>query len=65
MGTALLRHLLRMAQRMGFAEVVGVVLADNTSMLHLLDATDLHWDSTIDSGVRTMRAQLPADHPPP
>ena len=64
-GTALLRHLLRMAHHMGFAEVVGVVLADNTGMLHLLDATDLHWNSSIDSGVRTMRAQLPADLPPP
>jgi hypothetical protein len=49
---------------MGFAEVVGVVLADNTGMLHLLEATDLHWNSSIDSGVRTMRAPLPADHPP-
>ena len=63
-GTALLRHLLRMAHHMGFAEAVGVVLADTTGMLHLLDATDLHRNSSIDSGVRTMRAQLPADHPP-
>jgi AcrR family transcriptional regulator/L-amino acid N-acyltransferase YncA len=64
-GTALLRHLLRVAQRMGFAEVVGVVLADNTGMLHLLEATDLHWSSSIDSGVRTMRTQLPTDLLPP
>ena len=64
-GTALLNHLIRMAQHMGFAEVVGVVLADNTGMLHLLDATDLHWSTSIDSGVRTMRAPLPADHQPP
>ena len=36
-----------------------------TALLRLFEATDLHWNSTIDSGVRTMRAHLPADHPPP
>lgn len=63
-GSALLRHLIRMAQGMGFAEVVAIVLADNTGMLHLLEATDLDWSSTIESGVRTLRAQLPAHHLP-
>lgn len=64
-GTALLRHQLRTAERMGFAEVVGTVLADNAGMLHLLEATDLHWNSTVESGVVTMRAPLPANHAPP
>jgi hypothetical protein len=45
--------------------VGGVVLADNAGMLHLLEATDLHWSSTINSGVQTLRAQHATDDPPP
>ena len=57
-GTLLLRHELDLARRLGFEEVVAVVLAENAGMLHLLERTDLAWTSTIDSGLATWRAPL-------
>ncbi|HEX6886753.1 MAG TPA: GNAT family N-acetyltransferase [Candidatus Nanopelagicales bacterium] len=59
LGRVLLRHQLAFAQRLGFTEVVAVVLAENTGMLRLLESTGLHWSSSIDSGVATWRAALP------
>jgi L-amino acid N-acyltransferase YncA len=58
-GTALLRRQVQMAARLGFTEVVAVVLAENTGMLRLLEATDLAWHSSVDSGTITLRAALP------
>ena len=42
-GTRLTRHLISVAQRMGFAHLVAYVLADNIGMLTLLARTDLEW----------------------
>ena len=61
-GTALLRRQLALAQRLGFREVVAVVLAENSAMLKLLERTPLAWRSTVESGVATWRAPLPDPH---
>ncbi len=62
-GSALLRRLVRLAQRLEFEEVVAVVLADNTGMLRLLDRMGLDWTSRVEEGLTTMRASLPGAHP--
>ena len=58
-GTRLLRHMLELAERLGFQEVVGAVLAENTGMLRVLEATGLDWARELEEGVLTMRAPLP------
>ncbi len=58
-GTRLLRHMLALAERLGFQEVVGTVLPDNAPMLHVLEATGLDWARSIEEGVLTVRAPLP------
>jgi RimJ/RimL family protein N-acetyltransferase len=58
-GTRLLRHMLELAERIGFLEVVAIVLAQNTDMLRLLEATRLDWTREIEDAVLTMRAPLP------
>ncbi|MGB7982192.1 MAG: GNAT family N-acetyltransferase [Candidatus Nanopelagicales bacterium] len=58
-GTALLHRLLRLAEEMGFSAVVAVVLADNASMVRMLDRTGLDWTRRFEEGVVTMRAPLP------
>jgi RimJ/RimL family protein N-acetyltransferase len=62
-GTALLRRLVRLAERLEFAEVVAIVLADNTGMLRLLDRTGLTWTSRVEEGMVTMRAPLTGPGP--
>lgn len=57
-GTALLRMQLRMAERMGFSEVVAVVLTENRGMTQMLERTGLTWRTTIEAGSSTMRARL-------
>ncbi len=57
-GTALLRRQLRIAERMGFTEVVAVVLADNGGMRRMLERTGLSWTTNIEDGSATMRANL-------
>ncbi len=57
-GSVLLRHEIDLARRLGFSEVVAVVLAENSGMLALLERSGLDWSSTIDSGVATWRAPL-------
>lgn len=57
-GTRLLRRMLHLAVRLGFTEVVASVLADNASMLRLLDDTSLEWSSRVEDGVRILRAPL-------
>ena len=59
-GTHLLRHMLDLAERLGFDEVVGTVLAQNNEMLRVLDATRLAWSRQVEDGVLTLRAPLPA-----
>ncbi len=57
-GSALLRRLVRLAQRLEFEEVVAVVLADNTGMLRLLTRMGLVWTSRVEDGMTTLRAPL-------
>jgi RimJ/RimL family protein N-acetyltransferase len=59
LGTAMLRHQVALAQRLGFTEVLAVVLAENSGMLELLRRTGLTWQQTIESGTATWRAPLP------
>jgi RimJ/RimL family protein N-acetyltransferase/AcrR family transcriptional regulator len=57
-GRRLLKRMLDLASHLGFAEVVAIVLANNGGMLHLLNDSGLDWASSIERGVRTMRAPL-------
>jgi AcrR family transcriptional regulator/RimJ/RimL family protein N-acetyltransferase len=57
-GTALLRRQIRMAERMGFTEVVAVVLTENGAMTRMLERTGLAWTTQIEEGSSTMRAPL-------
>jgi AcrR family transcriptional regulator/RimJ/RimL family protein N-acetyltransferase len=57
-GSVLMRHEIDLARRLGFSEVVAVVLAENAGMLALLERSGLDWTSTIDSGLATWRAPL-------
>ena len=59
-GTRLLRHMLELAERLGFTDVVGTVLAENTGMQRVLEATGLDWTRELDESVLTMRARLPS-----
>ena len=59
-GTRLIRHMLELAERLGFTDVVGTVLAENTGMQRVLDATGLDWTRDLDESVLTMRARLPS-----
>ncbi len=59
-GTRLLRHMLELAERLGFTEVVGTVLAENAGMQRVLEATGLDWTRELDESVLTMRARLPS-----
>jgi RimJ/RimL family protein N-acetyltransferase len=65
-GTALLRRQLKLAERMGFGQVMAVVLADNGSMRRMLERTGLDWTTRIEDGSATMRAPLAhAEQAPP
>jgi RimJ/RimL family protein N-acetyltransferase len=57
-GTALLRRQIRMAERMGFSEVVAVVLTENAAMTRMLERTGLAWTTRIEEGSSTLRAPL-------
>ena len=57
-GTALLRRMLELAQRLGVQEVVATLLAGNKQMLSLLEDTGLCWTRELDKGVLTARAPL-------
>jgi AcrR family transcriptional regulator/GNAT superfamily N-acetyltransferase len=59
-GTRLVRHMLELAERLGFVEVVGTLLAQNKEMLRVLDATRLDWSRQVQGGVLTLRAPLPS-----
>jgi AcrR family transcriptional regulator/RimJ/RimL family protein N-acetyltransferase len=62
-GTALLRRQLWIAERMGFTEVMAIVLGDNSSMVRMLDRTELEWTKTYEDGSLTLRARLPERDP--
>lgn len=57
-GTALLRRMLELAQRLGVQDVVATLLAENSQMLSLLEATGLRWTRELEKGVLTARAPL-------
>ena len=57
-GTHLVRHMLDLAHQLGFDEVAGTVLAENSEMLKVLDATGLVWSRRVEDGVLTVRAPL-------
>jgi AcrR family transcriptional regulator/L-amino acid N-acyltransferase YncA len=58
-GSRLVRHMLELAERLGFDEVLGTVLAQNNEMLRVLDSTRLVWSRQVEGGVLTLRAPLP------
>jgi AcrR family transcriptional regulator/GNAT superfamily N-acetyltransferase len=58
-GTRLVAHMLDLAARLGFDDVVGTVLAQNNEMLRVLDSTRLVWTRHVEDGVLTLRAPLP------
>lgn len=58
-GTRLLRHMLELALRLGFRNVVATVLAENAPMLAVLEASGLDWSRKLNDSVLTMRAPLP------
>ena len=64
-GSRLLRHMVELAERIGFQEVVAIVLAENSGMLRLLEATRLDWTRELKEAVVTLRAPLPVVAPGP
>jgi AcrR family transcriptional regulator/RimJ/RimL family protein N-acetyltransferase len=58
LGTRLVRHLMELAERLGFTEIVGTLLAQNSEMIHILEGTRLDWTRQTEDGVLTMRAPL-------
>ncbi|MEI8080730.1 MAG: GNAT family N-acetyltransferase [Actinomycetes bacterium] len=59
LGTRMIRHMLELAERLGFHEVIATVLMDNAGMLRVFELTGLDWTKEIEQGVATMRAPLP------
>jgi AcrR family transcriptional regulator/RimJ/RimL family protein N-acetyltransferase len=59
-GSRMLRHMLQLADELGFKEVVGTVLAGNTEMLQLLEVSGLTWSRHLEEGVLAVRASLPS-----
>ena len=62
LGTLLLRHLVELARRQRFTELVALVLSTNTGMIRLLERLDLDWtrstDPELGTGVVRMTAPL-------
>ncbi|MFM8775148.1 MAG: N-acetyltransferase family protein, partial [Actinomycetota bacterium] len=61
LGSRLLRHLVDLARRQGFDEVIALVLATNTGMVSLLHRMDLAWTSEDDPdlGASVVRLRAP------
>lgn len=57
-GTRLVRHMIVLAERLGFQEVVATVLAENAEMLQVLEEAGLVWGRELENAVITMRAPL-------
>lgn len=62
-GTVLLRRMLELAPRLGFASVSAHVLAENKGMIRMLERTGLAWRRTVSEGVVAMTAALDPDPP--
>lgn len=62
LGSRLLAHLIELARRQGYAEVVALVLADNSRMLALLERLPLSWnrgdDPDLGASIVRLRAPL-------
>ena len=62
LGSRLLRHLVDLARRQGFDDVVALVLATNSGMVQLLNRMDLAWtpeeDADLGGSVVRLRARL-------
>ena len=61
LGSRLLRHLVDLARRQGFDEVIALVLATNTGMVSLLHRMDLAWtaEGDPDLGASVVRLRAP------
>ena len=61
LGGRLLQHLVDLARRQGFDEVLALVLASNTGMVRLLERLDLDWtrDTDPDLGASIVRLTAP------
>mgnify|MGYP001248375649 CR=1 FL=1 len=57
-GTHLLRHMLELATRLGFEEIVATALGDNAPVLRLLDASGLKWARRREGALLSLRAPL-------
>jgi RimJ/RimL family protein N-acetyltransferase len=62
-GLVLTNHLIQVARRMGFAQLVAYVLAVNKAMLALLEATGLDWVVSHEHDLGTSVVSLVADLP--
>ena len=60
LGGRLLHHLVDLARRQGFDEVVALVLASNTGMVRLLERMDLEWTRSTDPDLGTSVVKLSA-----
>ena len=62
LGSRLLRHLVDLARRQGFEDVIALVLATNSGMVQLLNRMDLTWtpeeDADLGASVVRLRARL-------
>jgi len=62
LGSRLLRHLVDLARRQGFDDVIALVLATNSGMVQLLNRMDLTWtpeeDADLGGSVVRLRARL-------
>ncbi len=61
LGGRLLRHLVGLARRQGFHDVVALVLASNTGMTALLERMDLDWERSTDPELGPTIVRMTAD----
>lgn len=60
-GTLLTGHLIEVARRLGFSRLLAYVLAENRTMLHVLERTDLDWQVTTDHDLGASAVCLTAE----
>ena len=60
LGGRMLEHLIELARRQGFDEVLALVLAGNTGMIRLLDRLDLEWTKAADPDLGATIVRLTA-----
>jgi len=61
LGTSLLQHLIALARRMEFEEVAALVLATNTRMIRMLEATGLSWKQGVDADLGPTIVRMTAE----